>query len=143
MMAKVVGISASSVQRIWRAHGLQPHRVRQFQALQRPEVHRQAARRGRALCRSARPCHRPLGRRKIANPGARPHPARLANEEGPRRDHDPRLQTPTAQQRCSPLSTYSKGKVIGRCMQRHRHQEFYPLPQRHWRRRCPSERACT
>src|SRR6202165_205152 len=30
MMAKAVGISASSVQRIWRAHGLQPHRVRQF-----------------------------------------------------------------------------------------------------------------
>ena len=30
MMAKVVGISASSVQRIWRAHGLQPHRVQQF-----------------------------------------------------------------------------------------------------------------
>jgi transposase len=27
MMAKVVDISASSVQRIWRAHGLQPHRV--------------------------------------------------------------------------------------------------------------------
>src|SRR6202522_2471531 len=30
MMAKVVGISASSVQRIWRPHGLQPHRVKQF-----------------------------------------------------------------------------------------------------------------
>jgi transposase len=30
MMAKVVGISASSVRRIWRAHGLQPHRVKQF-----------------------------------------------------------------------------------------------------------------
>src|ERR1700730_18961541 len=30
MMAKVVGISESSVQRIWRAHGLQPHRVKQF-----------------------------------------------------------------------------------------------------------------
>ena len=29
-IAKVVGISASSVQRIWRAHGLQPHRVKQF-----------------------------------------------------------------------------------------------------------------
>ena len=27
---KAAGISASSVQRIWRAHGLQPHRVRQF-----------------------------------------------------------------------------------------------------------------
>ena len=30
MMAKAVGISASSVQRIWRAHGLQPHRVQQL-----------------------------------------------------------------------------------------------------------------
>lgn len=30
MMAGQVGISVSSVQRIWRAHGLQPHRVRQF-----------------------------------------------------------------------------------------------------------------
>jgi transposase len=30
VMAKAVGISVSSVQRIWRAHGLAPHRVRQF-----------------------------------------------------------------------------------------------------------------
>jgi transposase len=30
MMAKEVGISVSSVQRIWRAHGLEPHRMRQF-----------------------------------------------------------------------------------------------------------------
>jgi transposase len=30
MMAKAVDISASSVQRIWRVHGLQPHRVKQF-----------------------------------------------------------------------------------------------------------------
>jgi transposase len=30
LMAKTTGISVSSVQRIWRAHGLQPHRVRQF-----------------------------------------------------------------------------------------------------------------
>ena len=30
MMAKMVGISVSSVQRIWRSHGLQPHRVCQF-----------------------------------------------------------------------------------------------------------------
>ena len=29
-MAEVAGISVSSVQRIWRAHGLRPHRVRQF-----------------------------------------------------------------------------------------------------------------
>jgi DNA-binding MurR/RpiR family transcriptional regulator len=30
MMAKSASISVSSVQRIWRAHGLQPHRFRQF-----------------------------------------------------------------------------------------------------------------
>ena len=30
MMAKEIGISASSVQRIWHAHGLQPHRFRRF-----------------------------------------------------------------------------------------------------------------
>jgi transposase len=30
MMAKQAGISVSSVQRIWRAHGLQPHRIQQF-----------------------------------------------------------------------------------------------------------------
>src|SRR3984893_15523319 len=30
LMAKAVGLSLSSVQRIWRAHGLQPHRMRQF-----------------------------------------------------------------------------------------------------------------
>src|SRR6201989_1888441 len=29
-MAKAIGISVSSVQRVWRAHGLQPHRMRHF-----------------------------------------------------------------------------------------------------------------
>jgi transposase len=29
-MAKAVGVSVSSVQRVWRKHGLQPHRIRQF-----------------------------------------------------------------------------------------------------------------
>ena len=29
-MAKSIGISASAVRRIWKAHGLQPHRWRKF-----------------------------------------------------------------------------------------------------------------
>ena len=29
-MAKAVGVSVSSVQRVWRSHGLQPHRLRLF-----------------------------------------------------------------------------------------------------------------
>src|SRR3974390_202857 len=36
-MAKAVGISISSVQRIWRAHGLQPHRVRRFKLSNDPQ----------------------------------------------------------------------------------------------------------
>jgi transposase len=37
MMAAEAGISASSVQRIWRAHGLAPHRVRQFKLSADPQ----------------------------------------------------------------------------------------------------------
>jgi len=36
-MAEAARISVSSVQRIWRAHGLQPHRVRQFKLSNDPE----------------------------------------------------------------------------------------------------------
>ena len=36
-MARAAGVSISSVQRIWRAHGLQPHRVRQFKLSNDPE----------------------------------------------------------------------------------------------------------
>jgi transposase len=36
-MADATGVSISSVQRIWRAHGLQPHRVRQFKLSNDPE----------------------------------------------------------------------------------------------------------
>src|SRR3546814_14736524 len=38
MMAKEIGIPVRSVQRIWRAHGLQPHRVRQFKLPKEPTV---------------------------------------------------------------------------------------------------------
>ena len=37
MMAAASGISVSSVQRIWRAHGLQPHRVRHFKLSTDPD----------------------------------------------------------------------------------------------------------
>jgi len=35
-MAEEVGVSVSSVQRIWRSHGLQPHRIRQFKLSKDP-----------------------------------------------------------------------------------------------------------
>jgi hypothetical protein len=101
MMAKQVGISVSSVQRIWHTHGLQPHRVRQFK-LSRDRQFATKLRDivGLGACpraghrpdpwgRSAGACGGLVGRREIANPGARPHPARFADEEGPLRDNDP------------------------------------------------------
>jgi hypothetical protein len=36
-MDEAAGVSVTSVQRIWRAHGLQPHRVRQFKLSKDPE----------------------------------------------------------------------------------------------------------
>src|ERR1700742_3785570 len=36
-MAEAAGISVSAVQRIWRAHGLQPHRLRLFKLSRDPE----------------------------------------------------------------------------------------------------------
>ncbi len=38
MMAKARGISASAVRRIWKAHGLQPHRYRQFKLSSDPRI---------------------------------------------------------------------------------------------------------
>jgi hypothetical protein len=35
-MAAAAGVSVSSVQRIWRSHGLQPHRIRQFKLSKDP-----------------------------------------------------------------------------------------------------------
>ena len=70
LMAKAAGISVSSVQRIWRAHGLQPHRVLQFKLSNDPRFVDKIARRRRALRRSARTRHRPVGRRKEPDPGA-------------------------------------------------------------------------
>jgi len=37
-MAKVVGISPSSVRRMWKGHGLQPHRVRAFKISNDPNL---------------------------------------------------------------------------------------------------------
>ncbi len=54
-MARAAGVSISAVQRIWRAHGFQPHRVRKFKRSNDPEFVDKLAPRGRSLCRSAVP----------------------------------------------------------------------------------------
>ena len=89
LMAKAVGISASSVQRIWRAHGLQPHRVRQFKLSNDPKFIDKL--RDVVGLYVDPPAHAIVLSvdEKVANPGPRPHPAWPADEEGRGRHNDP------------------------------------------------------
>ena len=86
-MAKTVGISVSAVQRIWRAHGLQPHRVRQFKLSRDPEFIPKL--RDIVGLYVDPPAHAVVLSvdEKSQDPGARPHPTRAADEDGTR-GHD-------------------------------------------------------
>ena len=87
-MAKTVGISPSSVRRIWAGQGLQPHRVRSFKISNDPRF-ADKLKDVVGLYVDPRPCRGPLHRREKPNPSARPHPARLADQAGTLRDDDP------------------------------------------------------
>jgi transposase len=122
-MAKVVGISVSSVQRIWRAHGLQPHRLRQFKLSNDPNF--------AAKLRDV------VG--LYIDPPA--HAVVLSVDEKSQIQALDRTQPglPLKRGRCGTMThdyirngtttlfaalDVAAGRVIGRCMQRHRHQEF-------------------
>jgi transposase len=53
-MAAAMGMSQSSISLIWRAFGLQPHRPRELQALDRPPLRREGSRRRWPVPRSTR-----------------------------------------------------------------------------------------
>jgi len=122
-MAKATGISVSSVQRIWRSHGLQPHRMRQFKLSNDP--------------RFADKVRDIVG--LYVDPPA--HAVVLSIDEKSQIQALDRTQPglPLKRGRCGTMTHDYKrngtttlfaalnvldGHVIGRCMQRHRHQEF-------------------
>jgi len=122
-MAEAVGVSVSSVLRIWRAHGLQPHRVRQFKLSGDPDF---------------------VGKLRdivglYVNPPA--HAVVLSVDEKSQIQALDRTQPglPLKKGRAGTMTHDYKrngtttlfaamnvldGTVIGRNMQRHRHQEF-------------------
>ena len=121
MMAKQVGISVSSVQRIWHTHGLQPHRVRRFKLS-----------RDRQFVTKLRDI---VG--LYVNPPA--HAVVLSVDEKSQIQALDRTQPglPMKKGRCATMMHDYKrhgtttlfaalnvleGRIIGRCMQRHRHQ---------------------
>lgn len=122
-MAKAAGISVSSVQRIWRAHGLQPHRVRQFKLSRDPEfvpklrdivgLYVDPPAHAVVLSVDEKSQIQALDR---TQPGLPMKPGRLGTMT-----HDYKRNGTTT---LFAALNVLEGKVIGRCMQRHRHQEF-------------------
>ena len=122
-MAKAVGVSLSYVQRTWRAHGLQPHRMRTFKLSNDP-----------AFAAKVRDI---VG--LYVDPPA--HAVVLSVDEKSQIQALDRTQPglPIKKGRAGTMTHDYKrhgtttlfaaldvldGKVVGRCMQRHRHQEF-------------------
>jgi transposase len=122
-MAEAVGIGTSSVQRIWRAHKLQPHRVRTFKLSKDPAFV---------------PKLRAIVGLYVAPPA---HAVVLSVDEKPQIQALDRTQPglPLKEGRCATMThDYDRrgtttlfaalnvldGTVLGRCMQRHHHQEF-------------------
>ena len=122
-MAKAAGISLSSVQRIWRAHGLQPHRVQQFKLSRDPEfvpklrdivgLYVDPPAHAMVLSVDEKSQIQALDR---TQPGLPLKPGRCGTMT-----HDYKRNGTTT---LFAALDVLEGKVIGRCMQRHRHQEF-------------------
>ncbi len=126
-MAAAVGISLSAVQGIWKAHGLVPHRVRTFELSRDPEFI--AKLRDAVGLYMHPPAHAVVlsvdGKSRIqalerTQPGL---PMREGRCGTATHDHE-RHGTTTLLAALNVLD----GTVPGRCMQRHRHQEFLRFP---------------
>ena len=122
-MAKAVGISVSSVQRIWRAHGLQPHRVRRFKLSNDPQfvaklrdivgLYVNPPDHAIILSIDEKSQIQALDRTQPGLPMKKGRAATLT--------HDYKRHGTTT---LFAALDVLKGKVIGQCMKRHRHQEF-------------------
>src|SRR6202795_1892410 len=123
LMARASGISASAVRRIWKAHGLQPHRYRQFKLSNDPNfVDKLRDVVGLYVDPPAHAIVLSLDEKSQIQALDRTQPA-LPLKKG-------RLGTMTHDYKRHGTTTLFAalnvldGTVIGRNMQRHRHQEF-------------------
>ena len=123
LMAKAAGLSVSSVQRIWRAHGLQPHRTRQFKLSNDPRfVDKLRDVVGLYVDPPAHAIVLSVDEKSQIQALDRTQPG-LPMKKG-------RAGTMTHDYKRNGTTTLFaaldvlKGEVIGRCMPQHRHQEF-------------------
>ena len=122
-MAKTVGISVSSVQRIWRAHGLQPHRVRQFKLSNDPLF---AAKLKDVVGLYVNPPDHAI----VVSVDEKSQIQALDRTQPGLPMKQGRAGTMTHDYKRHGVTTLFaalnvlEGRVIGQCMKRHRHQEF-------------------
>src|SRR5215204_4481703 len=122
-MAKAVGISVSSVQRIWKAHGLAPHRLVRFKLSRDPEfVPKLRDVVGLYVDPPAHAVVLSVDEKSQIQALDRTQPGlpMKAGRAGTMTHDYKRHGTTTLFAALNVLD----GTVIGRCMQRHRHQEF-------------------
>jgi transposase len=122
-MAKEAGISLRSVQRIWQAHQLQPHRIRSFKRSSDPQfAEKMADIVGLYLDPPAHAVVLSIDEKSQiqaldrTQPGLPLKPGRCGTMT-----HDYKRHGTTT---LFAALNVLEGKVIGRCMQRHRHEEF-------------------
>jgi len=123
MMAKATGISVSSVQRIWRTHGLCPHKVEQFKLSNDPKfvtklrdvvgLYVNPPEHAIVLSVDEKSQIQALDRTQPGLPMKKGRAGTMT--------HDYKRNGTTT---LFAALNVLEGKVIGRCMQRHRHQEF-------------------
>src|SRR5437016_12002419 len=129
-MARAVGISPSSVRRMWKGHGLQPHRVRTFKISNDPKfadklkdvVGLYVDPPAHAVVLSIDEKSQ-IQARSHTQPGLPMKTGRCATmtHDYKRNSLPPRRRGTTT---LFAALDILEGKVIGRWMQRHRHQEF-------------------
>src|ERR687893_2529067 len=123
LMARASGVSLRSVQRIWAAHGLAPHRIRTFKLSRDPQLTERLKdvvglyvdppAHAVVLSVDEKSQIQALGRTQPGLPMKRGRAATMTY------DYE-RHGTTTLFAALNVL----EGTVLGRCMQRHRHQEF-------------------
>src|SRR5215204_2122865 len=122
-MAKAVGISLSSVQRIWKAHGLQPHRIRRFKLSNDPEfVPKLRDVVGLYVDPPAHAVVLSVDEKSQIQALDRTQPGLpLKKGRAGTMTHDYKRHGTTTLFAALDVAT---GTVLGTCMKRHRHQEF-------------------
>jgi transposase len=122
-MAKAQGVSAATVQRIWEAHGLQPHRVATFKLSRDPRfvekltdvvgLYLNPPDKAVVLCVDEKSQIQALDRTQPGLPMKKGRCGTLT--------HDYKRHGTTT---LFAALNVLEGKVIGQCLPRHRHQEF-------------------